>query len=255
MIIYKTTNLINGKIYVGRSIHDDSKYLGSGVYIMHALNKYGKHNFKKEILQHVNCMTALIMYERLWIKKLNCRNSKIGYNINDGDKFDLTGHADIETILYNRRFTRYTVVVHGTNFKNAAYAAKRLNIDFEDFKTKLLDENVTYINFQNPAYRITIDEKRQRKINIKLRKQQEEERRKIINDCKIAEAEARRSICQNKHNERMLRKSIKIRNDLRYIIDKIKNKQTLLNDIQIEENLRLFYEFRHFHNHIKFTIK
>lgn len=51
-IIYKTTNLINDKIYIGKhqteNIND--AYLGSGIALETAIKKYGKQNFKKEIL-------------------------------------------------------------------------------------------------------------------------------------------------------------------------------------------------------------
>ena len=52
--IYKTTNLINGKIYIGKRSHDNpekDKYLGSGNVLKQAISKYGKQNFKKEILE------------------------------------------------------------------------------------------------------------------------------------------------------------------------------------------------------------
>jgi len=51
-IIYKTTNLINKKIYIGQhKCHSlDDGYLGSGVYLQAAIEKYGKINFKREVL-------------------------------------------------------------------------------------------------------------------------------------------------------------------------------------------------------------
>lgn len=49
---YKTTNLINGKYYYG--IHSTNKlndgYIGSGRVFISAVKKYGKENFKKEII-------------------------------------------------------------------------------------------------------------------------------------------------------------------------------------------------------------
>ena len=46
--IYLTTNLINGKQYIGS--HDgtiDDGYLGSGIAIKLAIKKYGKKKFQK----------------------------------------------------------------------------------------------------------------------------------------------------------------------------------------------------------------
>ena len=51
--IYKTTNLITKKFYIGKhssqNIEIDT-YLGSGILLERAIKKYGKHNFKKQIL-------------------------------------------------------------------------------------------------------------------------------------------------------------------------------------------------------------
>jgi len=51
-IIYKTTNLINGKIYVGQHKTDikEDGYLGSGKLLRLAILKYGINNFIREIL-------------------------------------------------------------------------------------------------------------------------------------------------------------------------------------------------------------
>lgn len=52
--VYQITNLINGKIYVGK--HKSAKhpfengYYGSGKQIIYAIKKYGIENFKKEVL-------------------------------------------------------------------------------------------------------------------------------------------------------------------------------------------------------------
>ena len=84
MIIYKTTNLINGKIYVGKDSHNNSNYFGSGKYIWNAIKKYGKENFKKEIICECNSKEELNKKEIFWIKELNSKDFKIGYNLTDG---------------------------------------------------------------------------------------------------------------------------------------------------------------------------
>ena len=81
--IYKTTCLVNNKLYIGQ--HKAKKfsltYKGSGSLIREAFNKYGKDNFKVELIEF--CETAEIAdnKEKYWIKHFNTTNLNIGYNI------------------------------------------------------------------------------------------------------------------------------------------------------------------------------
>jgi group I intron endonuclease len=58
--IYKTTNLINGRIYIGQKKGSfDPSYLGSGWILAKALHKYGRENFKLEVIAYGSCREAL----------------------------------------------------------------------------------------------------------------------------------------------------------------------------------------------------
>ncbi len=92
MIIYKTTNNINGKFYVGKDCKNKKSYLGSGKILRQAIQKYGKENFKKEILEICSSLEELEIREKYWIAKLDAVN--IGYNITEGGTGGDT-HGDI----------------------------------------------------------------------------------------------------------------------------------------------------------------
>ena len=82
---YKTTNLINGRYYLGMHSTNriDDGYLGSGKRLYYELNKYGRDNFKFEILEQFNSREELVQAEINLIteqdlKNLNCLNLKQG---------------------------------------------------------------------------------------------------------------------------------------------------------------------------------
>jgi hypothetical protein len=81
MVVYKTTNLVNGKSYIGKDKHNNPNYLGSGKKLHAAIKKYGKENFKKEILEYCNTYDELRDREVFWIKKFNAALSTKFYNI------------------------------------------------------------------------------------------------------------------------------------------------------------------------------
>ena len=79
MIIYKTTNLINGNFYIGQDSKNNPNYLGSGLLLNKAIEKYGRENFIKETIQLCNTKEELNTQEIYWISEL-----KPIYNIAKG---------------------------------------------------------------------------------------------------------------------------------------------------------------------------
>ena len=87
MFIYKTTNLINGKIYIGKRHKDISGYLGSGTIFRNAVKKYGRENFIREILEdNIDDPDILCEREKYWILFFDSANLEIGYNLTIGGK-------------------------------------------------------------------------------------------------------------------------------------------------------------------------
>ena len=73
IIIYRITNNINGKTYVGqhvcKSVLKDDGYLGSGKIIKQAVAKYGAENFSKEIITIAMDKLEADVLEKLYIAK------------------------------------------------------------------------------------------------------------------------------------------------------------------------------------------
>ena len=84
--IYKTTNLVNGKIYIGKKESPvfDVNYWGSGKYFKQAFKKYGAQNFSREILEWADTLEDLNRKEQKWIALYHLPDLKIGYNISAG---------------------------------------------------------------------------------------------------------------------------------------------------------------------------
>ena len=85
MLVYKVTNLINNKMYIGKLVNSNkwSSYWGSGTCIKLAIDKYGKENFRKEIVEICESNEILNDREKFWIKTLNSMSPN-GYNLTEG---------------------------------------------------------------------------------------------------------------------------------------------------------------------------
>jgi group I intron endonuclease len=102
--IYKVTNKVNGKIYIGSHKTKDlnDSYMGSGKYLNYAFKKHGIENFTKKILYVFD--TPELMYAKEaelvnedFIAESNTYNLKIGgfggFDYLNSDKFDNPTHS------------------------------------------------------------------------------------------------------------------------------------------------------------------
>lgn len=100
--VYKTTNTINGKYYIGahksNNLHDKF-YYGSGVILNKAIEKYGKENFVNEIIEYYPNEKLMFEGERkiignLWESDPMCYNQSPGGHGGSGKDHikDMTWH-------------------------------------------------------------------------------------------------------------------------------------------------------------------
>lgn len=84
--VYKITNKSNEKVYIGKRCHkipEKDHYMGSGSQIKSAIKKYGKENFKKEILQIFNTNDEAAAFESSLVTK-EFVESSLSYNMHEG---------------------------------------------------------------------------------------------------------------------------------------------------------------------------
>jgi group I intron endonuclease len=93
MIIYRITNLINKKVYIGQTVQlirkrwarhicNARKKINKPLY--NAINKYGKENFIIEEIEKCQFYNQLNERERFWINFYKSTQINFGYNITDG---------------------------------------------------------------------------------------------------------------------------------------------------------------------------
>ena len=84
-LIYQITNLVNGKIYIGKhettNIEDD--YFGSGKYLLNAINKHGLENFEFKILIDLKNKEEMNLLEKMVVTEEFCKRDDV-YNIKVG---------------------------------------------------------------------------------------------------------------------------------------------------------------------------
>ena len=92
--LYKHTNKLNGKIYIGITNDVNRRWRNDGIeykpeegrvsHFWNAINKYGWNNFEHQILKHDLSFKQACELEKEYIKLFDSDNSKFGYNIAPG---------------------------------------------------------------------------------------------------------------------------------------------------------------------------
>jgi len=95
--IYLTTNLLNGRKYIGMSNGKNKDYVGSGILIKKAIKKYGRSNFSKTILLECDSEEMMKEAEQFFIEEADAVSSPDYYNLHGGGRGGSTGfHKDTD---------------------------------------------------------------------------------------------------------------------------------------------------------------
>jgi group I intron endonuclease len=90
-IIYMASNIINGKVYIGKTItsldarkwqHEHKR--SNCTYFKRAIEKYGKDSFRWDIIDSGRSAEQLNQLENWWIEYMESANPEHGYNLMSG---------------------------------------------------------------------------------------------------------------------------------------------------------------------------
>lgn len=175
-IIYKITNKVNGKVYIGQTTKEkgfNGRYQCNGIgvervynyiksrmkdknngsynkYLYNSIKKYGFENFEvNKIFDVAFSLNELNIKEELWIKYYNSTNRKFGYNFrNGGDNYEYSNDSLV------RNGTWIICIDDNLIFKSISEASNYYGLS-KNYIKKTFNKKHTYYNYKNeiPVFR------------------------------------------------------------------------------------------------------
>ena len=161
--VYKITNTINNKEYIGyhQTNNLDDGYMGSGKLIKRAISKYGVSSFTKEYIEIFDNMDEAVALEAL-IVNAEYTLSDTTYNITLGGNVRIM--VGKNNPFYNKRHSEETkntirlarlnhnkttdddLVIDGITYNSIYSAKQQTGLGYTDIKKKLLTYNNGYVS-------------------------------------------------------------------------------------------------------------
>lgn len=148
-IIYQITNLINNKIYIGchSTFNINDNYMGSGSAIQQAILKYGRENFKKEILVECDNEEHMDQLEREFVD-IDFINRSDTYNLITGGIYNEKGSGRKSRTISDETRMKFinTVPVidsNGNTFKVSKFDERYINGELKHTSTGRIVSDVT----------------------------------------------------------------------------------------------------------------
>ena len=170
--IYKITNKINKKIYIGQSKDIEyrwkdhkRRFKNQKTPIQKAIYKYGIDNFSFEVLKEcsIDCLNDLEIY---YIQLYNSTDKNIGYNITSGgDKGPIKRGINSPVAILTKEIVEFirNLYIEGVNKKDAyREVRKKYNINKNTFTDVWLGKTYKDINYYvyDSKYKELINKKR-----------------------------------------------------------------------------------------------
>lgn len=143
--IYKTTNILDGKYYIGCHQTDNINdgYLGSGKYLKSAIKKYGATNFKFEILKYAFSKDEMLKLEKELVTEEVVRDSK-SYNLKIGGS---GGNPGIVGAFKGKQHLETTKEkIRNASLKQITTKEKRLKCSINNWAKKNPDAHKAHVS-------------------------------------------------------------------------------------------------------------
>lgn len=138
--IYLTTNIVNGKRYIGQHRTDslDDYYFGGGLILLRAIKKYGKENFTFKILHNCSSQDELNLMEDRYIIWYETTYPK-GYNLRSGGADNYNHHESTKEKIREAR--KKQVIKHSDETKKKISESEKGKYVSESTRLKISENN------------------------------------------------------------------------------------------------------------------
>lgn len=146
-IVYKITNTINNKIYIGVTSRDFSTYYGSGVSLLKDYEKFGRDKFIKEILFRYDNVDDMLNKERELVNEEFIKRDDTYNIILGGGKLNTKGFVSIKT-----DDSGMNSLISVDDFKNGdykTYTSDKVTVKCKDSKTGYKSIDIDEFNAGN----------------------------------------------------------------------------------------------------------
>ena len=163
--VYQITNLINGMIYIGKHHGTDpynDHYLGGGTIIKRAIKKYGRENFKKEILYVLESSKAAYEKEKEIVDK-DFVARKDTYNLKEGG-YGGWDHIDAAKLWQDEEYREKQVNASKRLWNDPDYQEKQAKLREEPEYKRKISEGLKR-SWDNPEHRKKMSETQKKSQN------------------------------------------------------------------------------------------